>query len=90
MEKHLSYSEVFANWLKKRLALGLTHFTHRDILNVTGTNCSYGVLRELKLRFNFNFKESKMKSVKEFLDDKGNKIHITKQFKVYEVVQNDC
>lgn len=31
-------------------------------------------------------KESKAKSVKEFLDDKGKKIKVTKQFKVYEVI----
>lgn len=84
MERHLSYCDIFAIWLRKQLKLGKKFFTHRDILDVTGTNCSYGVLRDLK--FKFDFKESKAKSVKEFLDDKGKKIQVTKQFKVYEVI----
>ena len=84
MERHLSYCDIFANWLRKQLKLGKKFFTHRDILDVTGTNCSYGVLRDLK--FKFDFKESKAKSVKEFFDEKGKKIQVTKQFKVYEVI----
>lgn len=84
MERHLSYCDIFANWLRKQLKLGHKSFTHRDILNVTGSNCSYGVLRDLK--FKFDFKESKAKSIKKFLDEKGKEITVTKQFKVYEVI----
>lgn len=41
----LTYAQEFFDYLK---AQNLREFTHRDILLVTGTNCSYSVLVDLK------------------------------------------
>ena len=42
----MSYATDF---LKHLRALGLTNFTHRDILINTTTNCPYSVLCDIKL-----------------------------------------
>ena len=41
----LTYAQEFFDYLKNK---NLREFTHRDILLVTGTNCSYSVLVDLK------------------------------------------
>lgn len=84
MEKHLTYCDRFTTWLKKRLAKGIKTFTHRDILLITGTNCSYSVLQDLRLKFDFS--ESKVKKIEKMLNEKGKEISVTKQYKVYEVI----
>ena len=42
----MSYATDFINGYLK--PFNIKEFTHRDILKNTNTNCSYGVLRELK------------------------------------------
>lgn len=44
----LTYAQEFFDYLKNK---NLREFTHRDILLVTGTNCSYSVLVDLKEMF---------------------------------------
>lgn len=41
----ITYAQEFYDYLKEKK---LREFTHRDILLVTGTNCSYSVLVDLK------------------------------------------
>ena len=41
----MSYATEFLKELKTR---ELNSFTHRDILTLTNTNCSYSVLRDIK------------------------------------------
>lgn len=88
MRKYMSNTDKFCYWLKSRLERGLKTFTHRDILFVTGSNCSYSILRELK-RLKFEFKESREKSEEKCFNDKGDVVTVTKHYKVYEVVSND-
>ena len=86
--KHLSYAQRFTGWLKNRLARGIKTFTHRDILLVTGTNCSYSVLQDLRLRF--DLKESRVEKLSKTLDIKGNEVLEKKFFKEYEVLAEKC
>lgn len=86
--KHLSYADRFTAWLKRNLARGVKTFSHRDILLVTGTNCSYSVLQDLRLRF--DLKESRVEKLSKTLDIKGNEVLTKKIFKEYEVLAEKC
>lgn len=82
--KHQTYADIFIGWLKNRLARGIKTFTHRDILLVTNTNCSYSVMKNLKLKF--DIKESRVTKLCKGFDLQGRKMKINKTFKVYEVL----
>jgi hypothetical protein len=88
MRKHISDVDRFAYWLKSRLERGLKTFTHKDILIVTGSNCSYSILRELK-RLRFEFKESRATKEEKMFNENGEIVTVKRNFKVYEVVSND-
>lgn len=86
--KHLSYADRFTAWLKRNLARGVKTFTHRDILLITNTNCSYSVLQDLRLRF--DLKESRVSKLCKTVDIKGNEVLTKKIFKEYEVLSEKC
>ena len=88
MRKHITAVDRFAFWLKSRLERGLKTFTHRDILLVTGSNCSYSILRELK-RLRFEFKESKATKEEKMFNDNGEIVTVKRSYKVYEVISNE-
>lgn len=82
--KHQTYADIFIGWLKNRLKRGIKTFTHRDILLVTNTNCSYSVLQNIRLKF--DLKESRVTKLAKSFDEQGREIKINKVFKEYEVV----
>lgn len=86
--KHLSYADRFTMWLKNRVARGIKTFTHRDIMLVTNTNCSYSVLQDLRLRF--DLKESRVSKLCKTIDIKGDEVLEKKFFKEYEVLAERC
>lgn len=50
----MSYVGICKNFVKK-----YGYITHKDILSITNTNCSYGVMRALKKLFIFEEIEKK-------------------------------
>lgn len=73
----MSYATDFLdNYINR---YNVTEFTHRDILLNTTTNCSYGVLQDIKLilnKFNKKLTESERCINK-------------KRFKVYKIEEKD-
>lgn len=43
------------------------YITHKDILNITNTNCSYGIMRALKKAFVFEEIEKKTEGGKSYI-----------------------
>lgn len=82
--KHQTYADIFIGWLKNRLKRGIKTFTHRDILLVTDTNCSYSIMQNLKLKF--DIKESRVTKLCKGFDLQGREMKINKTFKVYEII----
>ena len=89
MRKYMSNTDKFCYWLKSRLERGLKTFTHKNILIVTGSNCSYSILRELK-RLRFEFKESRATKEEKMFNENGEIVTVKRNYKVYEVITNDC
>lgn len=58
----MSYVEICKNFVKKQ-----GYITHKDILNITNTNCSYGVMRALKRIFLFEEVEQKSATGKPYI-----------------------
>lgn len=82
--RHQTYADIFIGWLRRNLARGVKTFTHRDIVLVTDTNCSYSVLQDIRLKF--DLKESMATKLAKSLDDQGREMKIKKSYKVYEVI----
>lgn len=58
----MSYVGICKNFVKKH-----GYITHKDILNITNTNCSYGVMRALKRLFLFEEVEQKSTTGKSYI-----------------------
>ena len=58
----MSYVGICKNFVKK-----YGYITHKDILNITNTNCSYGVMRALKKFFVFEEIEQKSDTGKSYI-----------------------
>lgn len=58
----MSYVEICKQFVKKH-----GYITHKNILNITTTNCSYGVMRSLKKIFLFEEEEMKSSNGKPYI-----------------------
>lgn len=58
----MSYVEICRKFVKQN-----GYITHKDILNITTTNCSYGVMRALKRIFSFEEIEKKSTTGKPYI-----------------------
>ena len=82
---YYNYVEQMKDFINERLSRGVRTFTHKDILRITPTNCSYSVLANLKKYYELEWvtltKESLAKSLN------GEEIIVKKRYRQYEVIK---
>lgn len=85
MKNYLNNVEIMKNYIDGRLNKGLNTFTHKDILNVTNTNCPYSILRSLKKYYEIEC-EDVTKETKKY-DLEGNIKYVEIRFRKYTVLK---
>ena len=85
MKNYLNNVEVMKRYINERLRKGIKTFTHKDILNVTNTNCPYSILRCLKKYYDIEYTDLIKRTKKYDLD--GNIKYVNIKFREYTVVK---
>lgn len=82
---YFNHVEIMKKFIDERLEKGVKTFTHKDIINVTNTNCPYSVLRSLKKYYEIEYKDEKRATKKQ--DLKGNIKYIDIKFRTYIIIK---
>lgn len=78
----MNYVQRMINFIEKN---NKAEFTHRHIIQITGTNCPYSVLKCLKKYYEFEYSDD-MRFVKEY-DSSGKMQIVTKRFRKYKIIR---
>lgn len=82
---YYNHVEQMKDFINERLARGVRTFTHKDIINVTRTNCPYSVLKNLKKYYEIEFGDTVRKTEKK--DMKGNLKYVDIKFRTYTIIK---
>lgn len=80
---YYNYVQQMRSFIDERLSRGVRTFTHKDILKITPTNCSYSVLARLKKYYELEYTVLTKNSLAKTLN--GEEITIKKRYRQYEV-----
>ena len=82
---YYNHVEQMKDFLNDRLNRGITTFTHKDIVEVTNTNCPHSVLRSLKKYYELDYTDSIRTVKKQDLNKNPKWVNI--RFRTYTILK---